>query len=566
MYELIHFSRTPRRFNMEAQVNLGVTQVNPSTAVRVLGIILDPKLKWQPHMRSVEAKLVHQLNALKTITGSTWGASQEVGRKVYNAVVRPTITYRCNTWYTPATIKGARKGVAAKLQSMQGKCLRTITGAYRATATEALEIETDTAPLDIFVESTIARTIARLTSTCTRRAVESATARIRQQMRGQRGRQARTRKTPEQRKREWLETQVGSLGHLEQRQPYMVPPWQSLPRIEIAASKEEAIRQHENDREPPALRVYTDGSGFQGQITSAAVGAHASRGRRLGNWTEASVYHGELDGIALAMDHLIEMTENQQRDTESIATAVIYTDNQAALKTLRRADTPANQDCVKHILNASERLATRQVQVHLRWIPGHHGVKGNELADERARGIAEHGARETAPIRYLSAMYNQLRKQAQKRWTTRWEQGVKGEHLRQLTPTRSKAVRKLHAGRTKAESALLTQLRTGKIGFNAFPYGRKVPGYESPRCACGASRMTVRHVLLSCGLWKKERDSCIRPLRTTNLRTILGTAKGASAATKFIQQIGILQQFNHEDIRFTRETTADRERREREER
>jgi ribonuclease HI len=322
-------------------------------------------------------------------------------------------------------------------------------------------------------------------------------------MRGQRGRQARTRKTPEQRKREWLERQVGTLAHLEQRQPYIVPPRQSLPQIEIATSKEEAIRQHDNDRGLPALRVYTDGSGLQGQTTSAAVGAYASRGRRLGNWMEASVYHGELDGIALAMDHLIETTENQQRDTGSMATAVIYSDNQAALKTLRRADTPANQECVKHILKAVERLATRRIQVHLRWVPGHRGVKGNELADKTARGIAEHGTLETAPIRYLSALYNQLQKQAQERWTSRWEQGVKGEHLRQLTPTQSKAVRKLHAGRTKAESALLTQLRTGKIGFNAFLHERKVPGYESPRCARGPSRMTV---LLSCGLWKKEQD------------------------------------------------------------
>jgi len=39
---------------------------------------------------------------------------------------------------------------------MQGKYLRIITGAYRATAIEALEIEIDTIPLDIFIEDTIA--------------------------------------------------------------------------------------------------------------------------------------------------------------------------------------------------------------------------------------------------------------------------------------------------------------------------------------------------------------------------------------------------------------------------
>jgi hypothetical protein len=44
--------------------------------------------------------------------------------------------------------KGPRKGIVARLQSMQGKYLRIITGAYRATAIEALEIEIDTIPLD----------------------------------------------------------------------------------------------------------------------------------------------------------------------------------------------------------------------------------------------------------------------------------------------------------------------------------------------------------------------------------------------------------------------------------
>ena len=36
--------------------------------------------------------------------------------------------------------------------------------------------------------------------------------------------------------------------------------------------------------------------------------------------------------------------------------------------------------------------------------------------------------------------------------------------------------RMLHAGRAKAHSARLTQLRTGKVGFNEFLYERRVPG------------------------------------------------------------------------------------------
>jgi hypothetical protein len=62
---------------------------------------------------------------------------------------------------------------------------------------------------------------------------------------------------------------------------------------------------------------------------------------------------------------------------------------------------------------------------------------------------------------------------------------MKGEHLHQLTLTRSKTIRKLQADHTKTGNALLTQLRTDKIDFNAFLHERKVPGYESPRCRVG---------------------------------------------------------------------------------
>ena len=52
-------------------------------------------------------------------------------------------------------------------------------------------------------------------------------------------------------------------------------------------------------------------------------------------------------------------------------------------------------------------------------------------------------------------------------------------------------------------TSLLVQLRTGKIGFNAFLHARKVPMVLSPRCPCGtgAGAMTVRHVLLACPTW-----------------------------------------------------------------
>jgi hypothetical protein len=49
-----------------------------------------------------------------------------------------------------------------KLQVIQGRCLRAATGAYEATATEALGIETRTLPIGIFLATLVARTLLHL--------------------------------------------------------------------------------------------------------------------------------------------------------------------------------------------------------------------------------------------------------------------------------------------------------------------------------------------------------------------------------------------------------------------
>ena len=55
---------------MSAEVKLEGQSVGD---IRILGVRLDSTLRWQAHIRAVEAKAVHMVNALRTITGSTWG-------------------------------------------------------------------------------------------------------------------------------------------------------------------------------------------------------------------------------------------------------------------------------------------------------------------------------------------------------------------------------------------------------------------------------------------------------------------------------------------------------------
>ena len=89
-----------------------------------------------------------------------------------------------------------------------------------------------------------------------------------------------------------------------------------------------------------------------------------------------------------------------------------------------------------------------------------------------------------------------IRTISKERWKTRWQQGTKGQHLRELVSEPTAATRRLHTGRTKPKSVILTQARVGKIEFNDFLFERRVLGVNSKRCACELGAMTVRHILL----------------------------------------------------------------------
>ena len=383
-YELIHLTRRPSRYEMNKGLQIGSQVITPSANIRVLGVQIDSALRWQAHVRDIEAKAQRTLSAVRSLTGSTWGASQAAGRKLYTAVTRPIIAYGANAWYTPQGVKGHRKWVVSKLKAIQGQHLRTITGAYRATSTEAVEIETDIPPIDIHLEKVIAKTILRISTSPASRVVDAATRQIRQQMRSKGTRLAKTGETEGQRKKKWVHTRLGELdGH--QLPTFKEPPWQ-LEQVE---------RGHTADEEH------------------------------------------------------------------------------------------------------TQRLQTLQVK-----------------ADKSVR----------------------------KAWRERWRQGDKGQHLRRLVPVPSPANRKLHAGRLKPESALLTQLRTGKVGFNDFLYNRRVPGVWSRRCPCGQGPMTVLHVLLLCSRWNETRTN-VGLLGSTDLKAVLTSRKGATAATRFVIQTGLLEQF-----------------------
>lgn len=147
-YELIHLSRTPRRFNMTATLRTSGVEVSPKQDIRILGVQIDTKLRWGAHLRKIEAKNATQMLAMTRLGASTWGATFAKARQIYCMVVRPAMTYGASVWHKRGD-GGKLAGKERRLELLQNKGLRNITGAFKRTSTASLEAEAFVPPISI---------------------------------------------------------------------------------------------------------------------------------------------------------------------------------------------------------------------------------------------------------------------------------------------------------------------------------------------------------------------------------------------------------------------------------
>jgi hypothetical protein len=189
--ELIHFikyTRQKRLDKMDISLKLEGSIIEPSKSIRILGVYLDQGLTANTQLKVLQKRIPALLTALKSLTQSTWGTSLQVARDLYLRAIRPTLSYGATAWFP---ILKEAKTLRNTLKAIQGKFLRIITGAYRATATEALEIETFIEPLDLYIERIANLGLARQVLGGQGDKIKAFRRRLALRVRGKRGRRRR---------------------------------------------------------------------------------------------------------------------------------------------------------------------------------------------------------------------------------------------------------------------------------------------------------------------------------------------------------------------------------------
>jgi retron-type reverse transcriptase len=147
---------------------------------------------------------------------------------------------------------------------------------------------------------------------------------------------------------------------------------------------------------------------------------------------------------------------------------------------------------------------------------------------------------------------NTIKKRVLQEWRERWDKGRTIEGRLQIannqdwipedTPP-NKKILSLHKDLRKAESSILIQARTGKIGLNKFLYQRRVPEYYTAQCQCQGGEETVRHLVLYCPRQRNRREGLLIN-GYMDYRQLIGTSKGAQALSKWLIQSGRLGQYS----------------------
>jgi hypothetical protein len=107
----------------------------------------------------------------------------------------------------------------------------------------------------------------------------------------------------------------------------------------------------------------------------------------------------------------------------------------------------------------------------------------------------------------------------------------------------NEAVLKLHFRLRKAESSVLVQARTGRIGLAKFLYNRKVLGVLTAQCRCRAREETPQYIALFC-IDETERRRHLQVSGRLDYQQLIGTNGGAKRLVEWMIRSRRLGQFS----------------------
>ena len=215
-----------------------------------------------------------------------------------------------------------------------------------------------------------------------------------------------------------------------------------------------------------------------------------------------------FDAEVYAIAQAIEVIDQRQGRGHQYT---IFVDSTSAVGRIRTDAIGPGQSSGIAATEGCSRVMPRDNETTVRWVPAHHGVPGNEKADEYTKAAAE-GERPdiTVPdeLRWETSLSHMARvaTEARSRRTKQWISERLGDPRRKYRPPPGRGVKRRLLRRTpKHIAGRYYQLLSGHAAIG--PYLKdKIHKVDDDRCwwCGGGKRQTRHHLFTECRAWAPQ--------------------------------------------------------------
>jgi hypothetical protein len=123
-------------------------QVPNVKETQMLGVVIDSKLNWMPHITQKIAACKKDLMMIRPLLQRTWSPKPMYTRWLYEGVIIPMLTYGSTVWGHAAQ----KATICEKLRSLQRLGLTAITLVRQGTPTMGMELIYNLPPLHLRIK------------------------------------------------------------------------------------------------------------------------------------------------------------------------------------------------------------------------------------------------------------------------------------------------------------------------------------------------------------------------------------------------------------------------------
>ena len=493
--------------------------------VKFLGVVLDSKLSGIHHLNHIVSKCEKNINALRALSGVWWGSHPYSQKLLYNSIIRSHLDY------ATFILEPCNKLALCKLDKIQTKCLRILSGAMKSSPNNALQVECLDPPLHLrrqFLADryffhisqysnhpllSILRSLSQLISSSSYWSHKDLPCLLKSFIK------------------------LTELPHpiLQfSKNPLFSVPFEALiydPPVFLnlgieknSVGADEKLNNILDTKWNNWLTIYTDASKLSND-DYVGVAVWIPKYKVILNFKcppSTTIFSAE----ALAIWEALSYVESHKLDK-----TVILSDSLSCLQDILKVPFRSNNNFfitlkIRELLFSCK---SQNIELVLAWIPGHSGIRGNETVDLCAKeavhtGWDKHSNSFARDLRILARL------QMINRWNEIWgnSRNQKGKHYGNIQPSiPAKPWFFRYRKANKQTTSTIIRLRLGHVCSPVFL--AKIRVRDHSLCECGLEDGTLDHLFFNCprlshSLYDILPHNIPRPINFCSLLTLTNTS------------------------------------------